>query len=104
MSESADVKLVTRLNLATMNFFFDQQFKGHEVCTYDDQFFLFKDVQKLANKVYKSVQYISKKSDEVMYGLTRGFGFYVSGTELVKEPKLEQMNDEIFFDPNMLVI
>lgn len=100
-----NAKYLWKHNMLT---FFNQKFKYKDVCAYDPDYFLWKDVQKLARLHNITVQYINSTIDRNIYILTNGTGFFITGG-LVANAKFSEQNDKkeakaIIFDPVLLDI
>ena len=95
-------RLFKHLTNTNKDSFFRGSFYEDEPCTYDEDYFLFRDVVKIAEQNNVEVIYISKQEDEVLYKMTHCFGFFVR--RLITE-NLEQNNEDktFLFDPEQLV-
>ena len=90
-----------RLNHRNRHTFFKQKFFHNEVCTYDQGWFLFSDVRRLASNDSVSLEYIDNVRYPSLYLEVNSYGFMIKLP--ASEVKLKEPPEPLLFDINELV-
>lgn len=89
-----------RLNHLNESTFFDQPFHKREVCRYAMSHFLYRDVQKLAERKGVIIDYCRPGTEEYkIYGCNC---FIVCSKE--QPETINHLNEPVYFDPGRLMI